>query len=363
MQNICPQDNIYQMDKATTSQLKGIAILSMLWLHLFSSGDLTATLANTVYFYNGAPLATVMKKICSMCVPVYIFLGGYGLAVTHERAVAQGRRMRNWRRVLSLYANLWTVFLFFYPLGLAFNPQLFNTGIYDAALNLTGLKCSMNGAWWFLLPYAILTLLSDRILKLIYSAGVKHEILMLVPVFMLYAGAYVAVDSVNPDHSGTAGLVVINVLRIFMLLFMFMAGVMFARHRLIEKLRSRLTSRYSYGRINVTAACTAAVLLFIKLCIGASSLIHPWFVMILIPLYAVCKRPAWADRMFEYFGRHSTNMWLIHYFFVHYIFGNAIYSLRYPVVIWIVLVAVSLVSSYIVPIRRLVRQERPVISR
>jgi len=59
---------------------------------------------------------------------------------------------------------------------------------------------------------------------------------------------------------------------------------------------------------------------------------------------------------------------LIHYFFVHYIFGNAIYSLRYPVVIWIVLVAVSLVSSYIVgfvyaPIRRLVRQERPVISR
>lgn len=60
------------MDKATTSQLKGIAILSMLWLHLFSSGDLTATLANTVYFYNGAPLATVMKKYAP-CACLYTY--------------------------------------------------------------------------------------------------------------------------------------------------------------------------------------------------------------------------------------------------------------------------------------------------
>lgn len=349
------------MEKSTTSQLKGIAILLMLWLHLFSSHEQTANLINTIYFWNGAPLAEVMKKICSMCVPIYIFLGGYGLAVTRERAMEQGRGMNNGRRVLSLYANLWVVFLLFYPLGVIFNPALFDTGIYDAFLNLVGLKCSMNGAWWFLLPYATLTILSWWILKFIYSLSAKHETLVLIPTFAMYVCAYTLVDTIRFDGSEMVYLIIVNVLRVFMLLFMFIIGAMFARHRLIDKLRQRMLSRWNQHRINVTAGIVIMVLLLIKLSIGASSLIHPWFVMILIPCYAVCTIPPRAKAVLEYFGRHSTNMWLTHYFFAHYIFGDTIYSLRYPIVIYVTLVAVSLASSHIVsfiytPIRKIIRQ-------
>lgn len=349
------------MNKTTTLQLKGIAILLMLWLHLFSSNEQTASLINTIYFWNGAPLAVVLKKICSMCVPIYIFLGGYGLAITRERAAEQGRGMNNGRRVLSLYANLWVVFILFYPLGVIFNPELFNTGVYDAGLNLVGIKCSMNGAWWFLLPYATLTMLSAYILKFIYSVSIKHEITVLIPTFILYVWAYMAVDTIGFDCPETINLLIINVLRVFMLLFMFLIGAMFARHKLIDKLRLWMLSRWNQRRINVIVAIVAAILLIIKLCIGASSLIHPWFVMILIPCYAVCNLTQSANRILEFFGRHSTNMWLTHYFFAHYIFGDAIYSLRYPIVIYMSLVAVSLVSSYIVgfiysPIRKLIRQ-------
>ncbi len=72
-------------------QLKGIAILLMLWLHLFSDEKLTATCVNTIWFWNGMPLAVVLKKICSICVQMYIFLGGYGLAKTYENGLSAGK--------------------------------------------------------------------------------------------------------------------------------------------------------------------------------------------------------------------------------------------------------------------------------
>ncbi|NPD53892.1 hypothetical protein [Prevotella sp. MGM1] len=52
------------MRKNTTLQLKGIAILLMLWLHLFSDEKLTATCVNTIWFWNGMPLAVgVVLKV------------------------------------------------------------------------------------------------------------------------------------------------------------------------------------------------------------------------------------------------------------------------------------------------------------
>ena len=64
----------------------------------------------------------------------------------------------------------------------------------------------------------------------------------------------------------------------------------------------------------------------------------------------------------QFFGRHSTNMWLTHFFFCYYIFGAEIYRLKYPLLIFAALIAVSLLSSYIVqtiftPLRHLIRKD------
>ncbi len=47
-------------------------------------------------------------------------------------------------------------------------------------------------------------------------------------------------------------------------------------------------------------------------------------------------------------GRHSTNIWLIHAFFCWYYFDDLIYGLKYPVLIYIVTLVLSLISSFIV---------------
>ena len=72
------------MLKEDTLFLKGIAISMMLWLHLFSNIEIIEECEHSLLFLNGKPLVYVLTKIASCCVPLYIFLGGYGLAKTYQ---------------------------------------------------------------------------------------------------------------------------------------------------------------------------------------------------------------------------------------------------------------------------------------
>lgn len=336
-----------KMGKDTTTQLKGIAILLMLWLHLFSNEEQTLACINTIWFWNGMPLAVVLKKICSICVQMYIFLGGYGLAKTYERAAVTGGNMDNAKRVWRLYVNYWVVFLLFYPLGMIFNPALFRTDIADFLLNFSSLKYSINGAWWFLLPYAMLTLLSGAMIKRLYLSGKAFSAVTLLATLLLYVSAYLLLDIVGsgddlPRLCARAGL------RFFTLLFVFVVGILFAKHGIFERLKARAYADAKSSTVNTVISVLALLLVLLKLSIGSSSLLNPWFVFILIPCYAVCRHPACVESVLGFFGRHSTNMWLTHYFFCHYIFGDMIYTLRYPLLIYFVLCLLSLAASYVI---------------
>lgn len=47
-------------------------------------------------------------------------------------------------------------------------------------------------------------------------------------------------------------------------------------------------------------------------------------------------------------GDHSMNMWMIHTWFCYYLFHSFIYSLTYPIAIFIVLTVISYLSSIVV---------------
>lgn len=329
-------------------QLKGIAILLMLWLHLFSDEKLTATCVNTIWFWNGMPLAVVLKKICSICVQMYIFLGGYGLAKTYENGLSAGKYIGGGvKRVRRLYVNYWVVFSLFYPLGLVFNPELFRTDIADFLLNFSSLKYSINGAWWFLLPYAVLTLLSGRLISRLYLSGRVFSFVSLFVTLLLYVAAYLCLDVVSIDNE-LISLCVFAALRFCTLLFVFVVGVLFAKHRLFESLKTRIVTDGRRVGSNGIIMIVAVSLVLLKLSMGSSSLLNPWFVFLLVPCYAVCSHPRPVEAFLEFFGRHSTNMWLVHYFFCRFIFGDTIYALRYPLLIYVALCLLSLGSSFVV---------------
>ena len=348
------------MTKDTSRELKGAAILLMIWLHLFSSEAVIQQYTPLLYFWNGDPLPYVLRKVCSMCVPIYAFIGGYGLAKTNLPHLSGGRHKRlNAIRALTLYANFWIVFVLFFPLGAALNPDVFLAPAQEIVCNFLALSVTMNGAWWFLLPYAVLTLLSGYITKWMYGLAPGKEAAALAAAFALNVLAYVGEKTTVSDIR-LVQLLYENVARVGLIAFMFMAGISFAKHGWADKIYGTLRKQ---RRPDTILALTAAALIIIKMCIGATSLINPWFVFVLVPCYAMAARGPRVRGFFAFFGRHNTNMWLTHFFFIHYIFSGTAYALRYPVLIFAAVVAATLASSYVVdllnkPVRRAIGRLR-----
>lgn len=324
----------------------------MLWLHLFSDLDITEQCTNTIFFWNGKPLAFVLKKLCSMCVPMYIFLGGYGLAKTYISNVVERKHgMNNGKRVLSLYANFWTIFLMAYPIGFFVNKPLYASSVGEVMANIIALDSTFNGAWWFLLPYAVLTLFSSYFIRFLYQSSPKHIALYFVFATLLFVISYIRVENI-PSHDFFA-LLELNFWRCANMLLTFSVGVMFALHNVIEHVRLPKQQLWLW--------CMLACLILAKLSIGASSLIHPPFVFAMVILWCNLRHSKLTENILFFFGKHSTNMWLVHYFFFTSIASGELYSLRYPVIIYMVLVCASILASVIIsfmfkPLRDTIRR-------
>ncbi|MRJ07962.1 hypothetical protein EDL99_03540 [Ornithobacterium rhinotracheale] len=151
------------MDKTLTTKIKGVAILIMLFLHLFNkSKDYISFLK-----INGEPLFHLLSKYTMICVPFYLILGGYGLYKTYEKNKNNISLKKNFSRVFLLYCNLWIVLAVFVSIGSFIKPEKYPGDISTFLLNFIGLECSYNFEWWFLLPYSILMFFTPIIFKLI----------------------------------------------------------------------------------------------------------------------------------------------------------------------------------------------------
>lgn len=328
------------MTKEETTQLKGIAILLMLWLHLFSNYEaVTEQCITYINFWNGQPLAFVMKKWGNLCVSLYVMLGGYGLGKCYQRAVENVSSMNNARRFIALYANFWIVFLLALPLGCWLQPALF-CDTYNMLTNFLALNNSFNGAWWFLLPYAVLTLIAQPFMKFLYALKGKGIACTIVIFTILHVISYVMLERIDTDD--LLSLFTINILRLAGLLLLFSAGAWYARYGIVERFRLPRTEWAKWGLLIVLA--------LLKLAVGASSLINIPFILIFIPLFCRMKKGKTFTAAMTFMGRHSTNMWLVHYFFISYIADGEIYQLKYPLLIYSALIITTLMVSEVIGI-------------
>ena len=70
------------MSKQETQELKGVAILLMLFLHLFNHEHEVALCSNSI-FINGIPLVHLMTRMANP-VPFFVILSGYGLYASYS---------------------------------------------------------------------------------------------------------------------------------------------------------------------------------------------------------------------------------------------------------------------------------------
>lgn len=69
-----------------------------------------------------------------------------------------------------------------------------------------------------------------------------------------------------------------------------------------------------------------------------------------IVLFNLIDKPDCIDRLLYYLSGHSTNMWLTHMFFYMVYFESLVFMPKYPVFIFIWLIILCILSSYLINI-------------
>lgn len=317
------------MTKQQTNILKGIAILMMMFLHLFSKvGIGYEGLCRPLIYIGDEPLVHLLTNACNP-VPFFLILSGYGLRYVW---VNQGNTFsRQGKRVLKLYVTYWLVMLIFVGLGSWLQPTRYPGSWTDIFLNVIALRCTWNYETWFLFPYVLLSMSSMSIFRLMNKMG---DIPFIV-VSLLGAMACGFMISRSVSYNVDLGMWALLLVYIE-LLFPFVLGAWLQHITAEGRFLLRMKSTYAIVLLVLLIAIEC------KLPTQADNSIYS-FVFILLFLNIPYNNR--IGRVTAFIGKYSMPMWMIHTFFCTYLFTEFIYGFRYPVIIYLILGIITLTIS------------------
>lgn len=321
------------MSKETSTILKGVAILMMLWYHLFGISDLDSVCSPLIYIH-GKALAAYMAN-ATYPVTFFLILSGYGLTYVYRHQQLNAKSQS--KRLLKLYIHYWIVLVVFVTIGHFIDSETYPHDWVHVLTNIIGIRCTYNGETWFLLPYAVITLFSYHIIHYVYhlkgriKIGLTCFIYLIIFLSARYLGNHLPED------------VILNTLLIqpvywVILTFYFSLGIFL--YRLLETNHRFTTVKPMVYLLLMIGLFIVKCLFKVTLADGLYALAFTWC-FIHIPLHPTIKK------LLHEIGRRSMVMWMTHTFFCVYLFQDFIYGFQYPVVIFLVLVLVSYLTSVI----------------
>lgn len=314
------------MSKEQSTIIKGIAILLMIFLHLFNhnvTNDCTPLL-----FIGNTPFVTILTRACGP-VPFFLIISGYGLHYTYTK---KGLNCNGQiRRILKLFVTYWLVLAIFVSIGSFIHPDKYPGTIQNALFNITSWSNTYNTETWFLFPYAVLAIFAAYIFKFIDNLGnLKSFVFFSVIGFiaMYITSRYIAV---NKSYDS----VFAHIITIANLSFSFAIGAIL--HRIADK-RS-LDIKWLKSHQHLTLLFIIA-LVAIR-CLTTISAWQTFFALIFILLFNQLNLSPKIKTIFTKLGEYSMPMWMTHTFFSAYLFHSFIYGFQYPLLIYIILIIIS----------------------
>ena len=308
-----------KFDISITNASKGMALMLILWHHLFYEKPEMGWLV-----FQTALLAKV-------CVGIYVILSGYGLAesIKHKKLdIASFFK----RRLVKLYMNYWLIALIFIPIGTLFMGRTlegvfgeyayFKLLIQMLGLHMyTSVSYGYNATWWFMSLIIVLY----AIFPLVFPLTQKFKLWFLAFCAVLL---FVPIPLVNDW------------------IFPFAVGVYLSQNdgfvRMFAWLQKQGTLRFA-----ILLALTIFVAWYRQNGYLFDSIRADTVFGILLILWTteLVLVSGYAKKALEFIGVHSFNIFLFHTFIYYYYFPNFIYSFHYPVLIFGVLLGVCLVIS------------------
>ena len=329
--------------KDNTSALKGVAILFMVFAHLFNRIEF-CDLSNPLLYIQGEPLVHYMIFAMNP-VDFFMVLSGYGLYYTFSH----GRR-NNLKRILKLYIHYWITLIIFVSIGFfVLGRDKYPVSFLDIIYNYIG--NSYNHETWFLLPYVLLTLSSTKI----FAVCDKFNP---IKVFLFSFCTYILVRLSSRYSSGlTESYKVFKWVDSYLTLqFPFILGMLLSKCWNYSDFKKRLSFKFNKNYILIFVL----IILFVGIILVRykyQSIFYPFYTVLFIMFFSLLHRFSWVDKILMELGKRSTSIWLIHTYFCYYLFQNFIYSFKYPIIIFIVLMTISWMCAIVIDKLNLIIQK------
>lgn len=337
--------------KENTSVAKGVAILLMIFHHLFNFPDRLAPgiVWKPVIALGNGSLDKMIAFDGKICVAIFIFLSGYGMYFS-SRKIKESNDINRLilSRIAKLYKLFLRVFIIFVPLVLIVTHTRFS--LTEFVLNITGFHFSYNKEWWFLTPYILIIFFHPVFSKLLNMERSHHfsEDLMkivLLDLFVYFVLPELAKTSFLSSLAATTLYYNINLM--LTLLPSYLLGIVFARYSLFEKVRRLLTT----NRMALLIIYLLIILItfwFRYKVINAEYLdfaFAPIAILCGVEIVSVLR----LSRLFSFLGRNSATMWLVHTFFCYQLIPQIIYAPRYSILIFLWLTGITTATAVLIP--------------
>lgn len=305
----------------------------MLWLHLFNDPHIGA--ASPLWFIAGMPVVNLIARACNP-VALFVVLSGYGFRYTFFHGDVGIKSQL--RRLLKLYMCYWITLTVFVPIGCFVSPANYPGSLSKLLLNATSLESTYNYETWFLLPYAIVSLFALSLFRLQNKLGNTRSLLLWM---MIYLAAGYAISHDLTSRIPVLGDQLSTLLVCLDFVFPFMIGSwlydLSVRH-------GGLRMRW----LNTRKALALLLVLLLSHTLFSSQAPNPIYAGGVVLLMNNIQFPSTVNKALTVLGKYSMPMWLTHTYFSIYLFHDFIYGFKYPIVIYLVLVAVSLLTAGVI---------------
>ena len=355
--------------KEHTMQMKGIAIIILLFHHCFLNTQRWATvpyekLATTkgwgYYPISFAPFSShtiqYLASFSKICVAMIVFMTGYGMWVSYE-SQKKKTTMSNYikKRMVTLMTGFLIIFVVTEILAIPTGRFIevyghdFRSVVYMIidALGLakllgTPLFCL---TWW----YMSLAIVLIMIFPFVHSIMEKYQWVVVVASIIV------------PRACGFG-----QSTDLFRYLLAYTLGMYFAQHDLLARIKEKFMEQNVAGKLLSLIVSLIGLAVIIK-CrqnawIGWKYLdfwdgFAAMYVIVLSYIYILNGK--WIVKGLGFLGKHSMNIFLIHSFYRDVFFHKFTYSFYYAWLDYIVLMAISLVTSIVLEwFKKLIRYEK-----
>lgn len=313
-------------------ELRGIAILMMLWLHCFCSWPSQEFAYISLVWLGNYPLSYRLTYIAGIVVPLYCFLSGYGL---RKKYPFDMNYMKT--KICRLLCQNWLVLCVFLTIGTLINPSYYDLSVESILSNFIGYNTTYNSTLWFLLPYVLLFLCSPILFKIINHKKYLFLSFGLISVLFIMANWVLKLQA-----QGTIRLLIISIFiaNFFKILFPFTLGCIVAHYSVSNKLKDIIRQQRR------TVLFILGLVLLLKLFISSYTL-NSFYLIPMVVFWHLLNRPLYLKRLFVKLGRKSTWMWFIHGYFTFYIFQPYVFKLKYSFFIFMGVLVISYGLSFV----------------